>query len=93
MRRDFYTTFIGAKGVAFAWVGAFLGPVFIGIYLEARTNEHLWVGIGCLVISLLCIRDGLVGFKHGVVSDFVAYTFVTLVLLVVGISLTWTGFQ
>jgi hypothetical protein len=79
-----YQTFIGAKGVAFAWIGAAIGPVFFVIGLESEYRRHLAVGIVCFILVIVSIVDGFKALKAGSWSGVVAYSVVPFALLVIG---------
>ncbi|PAU52488.1 hypothetical protein BZL42_24185 [Pseudomonas indica] len=84
MNRDIYTTFLGAKGVAFAWIGAALGPIFLGF--SSNQQEHLVFGIGALILVALSFGEGIRALKHGSMSDFLVYMIVPALLLTTSCS-------
>jgi len=85
MNKDPYITFIGSKGVAFAWIGAAIGPVFLIIGMDGTHLSHLLVGAVSLLLVALSFRDGIKEFTHGSISGFLAFGVVPAILLVVGI--------
>jgi hypothetical protein len=89
MKSDPYVTFIGAKGVAFAWLGVALGPVFLLIGLDKTHRIHLVIGLVSLMLVALSVRDGIKAYKHGSISGFSAFAVVPAVLLVVGVIFAW----
>ena len=89
MDRNLYTTYIGAKGVAFAWIGALFGPVFLLIGFSNEFSAHFYVGGTALLIVLVSISDGFKGLKYGIKSDFVVFAVLPMILLVAGIALAW----
>lgn len=86
MKKYAYQTFIGAKGVAFAWIGAVIGPLFLRIGLEPGYRGHLLIGIGSLLLVAVIISDGVKAFKGNSWSGCVAYAIVPSVLLIVGVA-------
>ena len=80
MNRDPYITFIGAKGVAFAWIGSVLGPLFIISSLGNFKHANTYVGLVFLLIVVLSIRDGFKARKHGKISDFIALAIMPIVI-------------
>ena len=80
MNKDPYSTFIGAKSVAFVWIGSVLGPVFIFIGLDDNYRIHLIVGIGFMLAVLFSIKQGVKALKNRITSDFIAFTVVPSVL-------------
>ena len=93
MSRDLYTTYIGAKAVALAWIGAAFGPIFLAIGLEGGFSAHFYVGAVSLAIVFLAVLEGIKGLRHGVRSDFWACAVVTLVLLVGDVGLAWCAYR
>ncbi|BBB30213.1 hypothetical protein [Neptunomonas japonica] len=84
MSKDIYQTFIGVKGVAFAWLGAAFGPLFIAIGLEPEYRTHLVVGCVGILIALACMLDGFRAFKANSKSGFLAFTVTPVILLLAG---------
>ena len=91
MNRNPYTTFIGAKGVAFAWIGSVLGPLFILSTLGDFKHVNTYIGLVFILIVLLSIRDGFKAKKHGKTSDFIALA-VMPILIPIGCIL-WFAFS
>jgi hypothetical protein len=91
MSQDPYVTYIGATGVAVAWIGASLGPTFLLIGVSEDRIAHLLVGVVLLGLALFSIRDGVKALKHGARSDFTVYSVIPALLLVAGILLAWMG--
>jgi len=89
MDKDPYTTFIGAKGVAFAWIGASIGPVFLLLGMNEAHRSHMVVGGVSLVLVALSIRDGIKSYRHGSISGFSAFAVVPIVLLMAGVIFAW----
>ena len=87
MNRDIYQTFIGAKGVAFAWIGAAIGPIFLVIGLEPEYRAYLVIGVVSLMLVAASIFDGVRAFKANSWSGVVAFAIVPAALLVAGIVL------
>ncbi|MCV6620427.1 MAG: hypothetical protein OIF51_01585 [Cellvibrionaceae bacterium] len=85
MNQYMYQTYLGAKGVAFAWIGAAIGPSFFMIGLDPEYRTHLAIGIVCFVLVVASIFDGLKALKVKSWSGVIAFTVVPLVLLVVGV--------
>lgn len=92
MNKDPCVTFIDAKGVAFVWVGAAIGPAFIAIGMGEAYRGHLAVGVIALILVGFSIRDGVKAIGNGSISDFLAFAIAPAILLVVGIFLAWIGF-
>ncbi|WP_018417412.1 hypothetical protein [Teredinibacter turnerae] len=87
MSRDIYQTFIGAKGVAFAWIGAAIGPIFLVIGMAAEYRAHLAIGVVSLLLVAASIFDGVRALKANSWSGVIAFAVVPIVLLVGGIVL------
>lgn len=85
MNQDIYQTYLGAKGVAFAWIGAAIGPSFFVVGLDAEYRTHLAIGVVCFVLVFASIFDGLKALKVKSWSGVIAFTVVPLVLLVAGV--------
>ncbi len=85
MSQDIYQTYIGAKGVAFAWIGAAIGPTFFAIGLDPEYRTHLVIGVVCFVLVLLSVLDGAKALKAKSWSGVVAFSIVPIVLLVAGV--------
>ena len=86
MSKDIYQTFIGAKGVAFAWIGAAFGPIFITIGLAPEHRIHLVIGCIGILIALACTLDGFRALKENSKSGFLAFTVIPVILLLAGSS-------
>ncbi|HCS29175.1 MAG TPA: hypothetical protein DIW43_17080 [Spongiibacteraceae bacterium] len=84
MSRDIYQAFSGAKGVAFAWIGAVIGPIFLVIGLEPEYRAHLVVGVVSLLIVAASIFDGV---KASSWSGVIAFAVVPVILLAGGVLL------
>lgn len=80
MNRDPYITFIGAKGVAFAWIGSVLGPLFILSTFGDFKHANTYIGLVFILIVVLSIRDGFKAKKHGKTSDFIALAIMPIVI-------------
>ena len=80
MNTDAYKTFIGAKGVAFAWIGAVFGPALLYIGLQSVGSTEFWVGLVLTIIFLMCMVDGIRALKYSAYSDFIAYAVVPVSL-------------
>lgn len=93
MSRDIYTTYIGAKAVSLAWIGAAFGPIFLAIGLDGGFNAHFYIGVVSLATVFLAVLDGIKGLRHGVLSDFWACAVVPIVLLVMGVGLAWCAYR
>ena len=91
MNRDPYITFIGAKGVAFAWIGSVLGPLFLIAGLGNPKEPVTYIGLAFLLIVAFSIRDGFKAKKHGIISDFIALS-VMPILIPIGCIL-WFAFN
>ena len=87
MSRDIYQTFIGAKGVAFAWIGAAIGPIFLVIGLAPDYRAHLAIGVFSLVLVAASIFDGVRALKANSWSGVVAFAVIPILLLVGGVVL------
>ncbi len=85
MKHDVYQTFIGAKGVAFTWIGAAIGPIFFVIGLEPEHRAHLIIGVLSFILVAISVLDGLKALKANSWSGVLAFSIVPVVLLVVGI--------
>lgn len=86
MKRDMYQTYIGAKGVAFVWIGAALGSCFFIIGLNADSRAHLIVGIVSFILLIVSLFDGIKAFKARSWSDVFAFAIVPISLLIAGIA-------
>lgn len=91
MKKDTYVAFIGAKGVAFSWIGAVVGPLFFIVGLTTNSWVHSLIGAGMLVVIAVSIRDGLCARKAGINSDFVALAIVPFVLLLGGAGVAYAA--
>lgn len=89
MHRDAYSTFIGAKGVAFAWLRAAFGPAFLTIGLHPEHRAHLLIGIVAIVLVGLSLIDGTKAVRFGSLTGGLAYGAVPIVLLVAGSIYAW----
>lgn len=89
MNRDAYSTFVGAKGVAFAWIGAAFGPTFIAVGLESSSWKHLAIGLAGVLLVAMLVVDGIRAKKVGATSDFLAFTVVPSILLIFGATLAF----
>ena len=87
MSRDIYQTFIGAKGVAFTWIGAVIGPIFLVIGQEPEYRAHLAIGAFSVLLVVASFFDGVKAFKANSWSGVFAFAVVPAVLLVAGIVL------
>ncbi|MFD1217963.1 hypothetical protein [Microbulbifer celer] len=93
MKKDIYSSYIGAKGVVFAWIGAALGPIFLLIGITENSFSHGFIGSLMLVVVLLSIKDGREARKAGVNSDFWVLTIVPIAILFVGIALAFLSYR
>ncbi|MCG8428804.1 MAG: hypothetical protein MI754_15730 [Chromatiales bacterium] len=89
MSKDIYTTFIGAKGVAFAWIGAAIAPPFLVIGTNPEYRSHLAVGIAALVAVLLSVINGAKGLKAKSTSYFLVYTLIPFAFFISSSLYTW----
>ena len=89
MKHDQYITFIGAKGVAFTWIGAVIGPLFLVVGMEETHRSYLAIGIVSLILVALSVRDGIKAYNHGSISGFSAYALAPALLLVAGVIFAW----
>jgi len=85
MNQDIYQTYLGAEGIAFAWIGAAIGPSFFVIGLDPEYRTHLVIGVVCFVLVVASIFDGFKALKVKSWSGVVAFSVVPLVLLVAGV--------
>ena len=85
MGKDLYVRYIGSKGVAFAWIGAAIGPVLLidGIIETHRANFA--AGAVLLIIVALSIRDGIMALSYKLRNDFIVYTALPIAILVAGV--------
>ena len=91
MKQDIYQTYIGAKGVAFAWIGAAIGPSFFVIGLEPEYRAHLAIGVVCLLFALVSIIDGFKALKVKSWSGVTVYTVIPAALMVAGVVFAVTS--
>ncbi len=89
MNRDIYQTFIGAKGVAFAWIGAAIGPIFLVIGLEAGYRVHLVIGVVSLLLVAASILDGVRALRANSWSGVIAFAVIPVMLLAGGVVLAF----
>lgn len=80
MSRDPYITFIGTKGVSFAWIGSVLGPLFVLSTFGDFTHVNTYIGLAFLLIVVLSIRDGFKAKKRGKTSDFLALAIMPIII-------------
>lgn len=85
MSQDIYQTYIGAKGVAFAWIGAAVGPSFFVIGLDPDYRAHLAIGVVCFILVIVSTLDGIKALKAKSWSGVLAFSVVPIVLLVAGV--------
>ncbi len=85
MKRDAYQTFIGAKGVAFTWIGAAIGPIFFVIGLEPEHRAHLVLGLISFILVAISVLDGVKALKVNSWPGVLAFSIVPVILLIVGI--------
>ncbi len=86
MNNDLYTTYIGAKGVAFAWIGALIGPAFLLVGVIDKEIALSVIGVGSLAIVAASFHDGSQARKKRITSDYVVFTVVPGVLLLIGVA-------
>ncbi|MDG5499938.1 hypothetical protein [Marinobacter sp. BGYM27] len=86
MSKDAYQTFIGAKGVAFTWIGAAIGPAFLRIGLDPDYRGHLVVGVVSLLLVAMSVLDGVRASKAKSLSGFMAFAVVPVALLLAGLA-------
>lgn len=91
MSKDPYQTLIRAKGAAFAWIGAVIGPTFLRIGMEPDYRGHLIIGIVSLLLVAVSISDGIKASKANSWSGCIAYAIVPGTLLIVGIVFALLG--
>ncbi|PHS62703.1 MAG: hypothetical protein COB09_14295 [Thalassobium sp.] len=89
MNRDIYQTFIGAKGVAFAWIGAAIGPIFLVIGLEPGYRVHLVIGVVSLLLVAASILDGVRALRANSWSGVIAFAVIPVMLLAGGVVLAF----
>ena len=85
MKKDVYASYLGGQAVAVSWIAAAVGPFLIVIGLESY--GHLIAGLTAMLIVAGCIREGFKAKAAKVYSDFIAYSVLTSIILVVS-----TGF-
>lgn len=85
MKQDSYQTFIGAKGVAFTWIAAAIGPLFFVIGLQPEYRTHLVIGAVSFILVTVSVLDGIKALKANSWSGVFAFTIVPLTLLASGI--------
>ena len=78
---------MNAAGVAVAWFGSVLGPLFIFSTFGDFSHANTYIGIALLIIVFLSIRDGLKARKHGKMSDFVAMSIVPIAAPIISVLL------
>ncbi|MGY5451093.1 hypothetical protein ACVFI8_09150 [Agarivorans sp. MS3-6] len=89
MNKDSYSTFIGAKAVAFTWIAALISPVFLEIGIEDGFSKHFYIGVGCLVLILISFVDGIRARRHAVYSDFWVCSVVPVAVFLASLSFVW----
>ncbi len=52
---DFHLKFLNAQGAAFAWIGAWLGPIFFFIGAIDKSTGHLIAGAAMIALPLFSI--------------------------------------
>ena len=57
--RDPYITYMNAAGVAVAWIGSVLGPLFVLSTFGDFSHPNTYIGTVLILIVLLSIRDGI----------------------------------
>ncbi|MEP0357357.1 hypothetical protein [Paraglaciecola sp.] len=79
-RRDPYITYMNAAGVAVAWIGSVLGPLFIFSTFGDFSHPNTYIGAALILVVLLSIKDGIKARKNRNISGFVAMCLVPLML-------------
>lgn len=85
--------FINAKGnavsVVIAWLGSVLGPIYISLGWGDYNDWPLYVGLGLILFVLHSIKKGFKALNKGVHSDFVAYSLISILILVITVAWVW----
>ena len=87
MSQDIYVRYLNTQGVAFAWIGAWLGPAFLYVGIEDLGGYEFWLGLFFVGIVILYFKDGIKAYKKRQYSNAIAYAAVPAILL--AILLIW----
>lgn len=82
IRPDFYTTWVNAKVVAWAWIGALLFPFANAMPLN---NPMFWVCAGAGLLVFASMTDGLRALRRKRRSEFIVKTLVPSLLLLASV--------
>tara|TARA_R110001632_G_scaffold231530_1_gene370292 strand:- start:549 stop:809 length:261 start_codon:yes stop_codon:yes gene_type:complete len=84
---------MNAAGVAVAWIGSVLGPLFVLSTFGDFSHPNTYIGTALILIVLLSIRDGIKAKKNGNLSGFIAMCLVPLILpfiVILSFYLLWS---
>lgn len=82
---NIYSKFLSAQGAAFAWIGAWLGPLFALIGVVEESIGHLILGLAMITLPLFSITSYIKAAKdHVSHSDRVVYAIVPVLSLIGG---------
>ena len=91
--RDPYITYMNAAGVAVAWIGSVLGPLFIFSTFGDFSHPNTYIGTALILVVLLSIKDGVKAKKNGNISGFIVMCLVPLILpciVILSFYLLWS---
>ncbi len=87
---NIYTTFLNAKGAAFAWIGAWLGPLFAFVGMVEGSTRHLVFGSVMIALPLFSIVSHFRARRSRVpLSDRIVFVIVPAMSLVGGAILAF----
>ncbi|MCW8108982.1 hypothetical protein OPS25_10800 [Alteromonas ponticola] len=84
---------MNAAGVAVAWIGSVIGPLFIFSTFGDFTHPNTYIGAALILVVLLSIKDGIKARKNRNMSGFVAMCLVPSILpfiVIVSFYIFWS---
>ena len=83
--RDLQLQYANASGVAFAWIGALFGPLFlVGGYAEGSWKPFA-TGLALISVVGVSIYKGTNALRSGALSDVIVMLWIPMFLILVGV--------